>query len=165
MSARKNLEPSDLVAIIDTREQLPLDLSPMQVQRGGLQTGDYSLQGLEDAIAIERKSLPDLVNCIGSDRDRFERELVRLRAYPCRAVVVESTWAELLAGQWRSKVTPAAAIGSVLAWVGDGIPFLFVGTHEEAGRAVARLLFVTARRHWRTLQTFQTSLRIAADVG
>ncbi len=161
MAGRKTIEPTDLVAICDSREQTPLDLSPMRVERAGLTTGDYSLRGLEDVIAIERKSLPDLVGCVGVERERFERELVRLRAYPCRAVVVEATWAELQAGEWRSKVTPASAIGSVLAWVSDGIPFLFVGNHEEAGRAVARLMFVAARREWRKLQALHGNLALA----
>jgi ERCC4-type nuclease len=113
--------------------------------------------GLEDLIAIERKSLPDLIGCIGVERERFERELKRMLAYPVRAVVVEATWADLHAGQWRSKVTPAAAMGSVLGWVAEGVPFLLVGDHAEAGRVVARMLFIAARRAWRQLQAFQVS--------
>jgi len=31
--------------------------------------------GLEDRVGIERKSLSDLLGCIGGSRDRFEREL------------------------------------------------------------------------------------------
>jgi hypothetical protein len=30
-----------------------------------------------------------------------------------------------------------------------GVPFLFVGNHETAGKAVAKLLFLAARRRWR----------------
>jgi len=157
---RRNIEVQDLTAICDSREQTPLDLAPMRTERAGLTTGDYSIRGLEDVIAIERKSLTDLVGCVGVERERFERELVRLRAYPCRAVVVEATWGELLAGGWRSKVTPASASGSVLAWISDGIPFLFVGNHEEAGRAVARLMFVAARREWRKLQALNGTLAL-----
>lgn len=163
MGVRKTIEPADLVAIIDTREQAPLDLSPMRVERGTLSTADYSLKGLEGIIAIERKSLQDLIGCVGVERERFERELARLRAYPCRAVVVEATWSELQAGGWRSKVTPASAVGSVLAWISEGIPFLFVGNHVEAGRAVARLMFVAARREWRKLQALQGVIAPPAD--
>lgn len=156
--ARKTLEPTDVTAIIDTREQRPLDLSPMRVERRGLDTGDYSILGLEHAVAIERKSLPDLIACVGIERERFERELKRLAAYPVRSVIVEASWAELAIGSWRSKVTPAAASGSVLAWIGEGISFLFVGSHEEAGRAVSRLLFLAARRRWRELEGFQRGI-------
>lgn len=163
MAARKTIEPHDLTALIDTREQLPLDLAPLKIDRVGLQTGDYSLLGLENEVAVERKSLDDLISCIGSGRERFERELVRLRSYPVRAVVVEATWAELSAGGWRSRVTPAAAVGSVLAWISEGIPFLFVGSHQEAGRVVARLLYLVGRRRWRELQAFQSGIRIAVS--
>ena len=47
----------NLTAIVDLREQLPLDLSPLRTIRGTLATGDYSVQGLENIVAIERKSL------------------------------------------------------------------------------------------------------------
>ena len=165
MTARKTLQPEDLVAICDAREKRPLDLSPLRVVRGTLTTSDYSIVGLENHVAIERKSLPDLIGCIGAERERFERELKRMQAYPVRAVVVEATWAELLAGGWRSKVTPQAATGSVLAWIGDGIPFLFVGSHHEAGRAVSRLLFSAARRRFRELQAFQEGLKVAVSAS
>ena len=51
------IRPENLTAIVDSREQLPLDLSPLRTIRGTLATGDYSVQGLENIVAIERKSL------------------------------------------------------------------------------------------------------------
>ena len=143
------LRPDQVVAIQDSREQTPLDLSPLRVEVAGLDTGDYSLKGLEHLVAVERKSLPDLLACIGGERERFEREIQRLLAYPVRCLIVESTWAEIEAGEWRSKVTPAAAIGSLLGWVAIGIPIIMCGDHERAGRYVSRLLFTAARRRWR----------------
>jgi ERCC4-type nuclease len=136
-------------AISDTREQCPVDLSPLRVEVGTLATGDYSVAGLEHVIAIERKSLPDLLGCIGQERERFDREIMRLLAYQVRALVVESTWPEIEAGQWRSKITPAAALGSLLGWGAMGLPIYMVGTHERAGRYIARLLVTAARRRWR----------------
>ena len=65
-------------AIIDSREQNPLSLrihpdeAPIRSEKGTLYTGDYSVKGLEDHIAIERKSLPDLMACIGKDWVRFK---------------------------------------------------------------------------------------------
>ena len=155
---RKTLEPSDVTAIIDTREQRPLDLAPLRSEAGTLPTGDYSVHGLENAVAIERKSLPDLIACVGVERERFDREAQRLLAYPTRAIVVEATWAELEAGGWRSRVTPGAAVGSVLGWMAMGLPILMAGTHEAAGRCVARLLFLAARRRWRELLSFGNSV-------
>ncbi len=144
-----DLAPEDLVAIIDSREQQPLDLVPLRSRIGTLATGDYSLRGLESVIAIERKSLADLLLCVGQERDRFHREVLRLLAYPVRALVVESTWPELERGGWRSKVKNTAALGTVLNWVGMGLPVLMAADHPRAGRYVSRLLFLAARRRWR----------------
>jgi ERCC4-type nuclease len=143
------LKPDQVTAVIDTREQRPLDLAPLRVEAGALTTGDYSVRGLETIIAVERKSLSDLLACIGQERERFDREVLRLLAYPCRAIVVEATWGDLEQGEWRSQVTPSAAVGSVLGWVAAGVPVIMAGDHARAGRYVGRLLFTAARRRWR----------------
>ena len=140
------LKPEQITAIVDTREQTPLDLAPLTVEVGTLPTGDYSVKGLVNVIAIERKSLTDLLGCIGQDRERFDREVMRLLAYPVRAIVIEATWQEVEAGQWRSKITPAAAVGSLLGWIAAGVPVVMTGDHTRAGRDVSRLLFTAARR-------------------
>jgi DNA excision repair protein ERCC-4 len=143
------LEPDDVIAIVDTREQMPLDLSPLKIESGTLPTGDYTVKGLESIIAIERKSLDDLLACVGQERERFDREVQRMLAYPVRAIVIESTWSDLERGQWRSKVTPAAALGSCLGWVASGVPVLMTTDHKRAGIFVSRLLYTAARRRWR----------------
>jgi ERCC4-type nuclease len=68
------LRPEQVTAIIDTREQLPLDLSPLGSTSGTLATGDYSVKGLEHVVAVERKSLADLLGCVGQHRERFDRK-------------------------------------------------------------------------------------------
>lgn len=143
------LRPDQVVAVVDTREQIPLDLAPLATITGTLATGDYSVLGLEHVVAIERKGLGDLLSCVGVERERFDREVQRLLGYPVRALVVESTWAELEGGEWRSQVTSAAAIGSLLGWIASGLPVVMAGGHERAGRYVSRLLFTAARRRWR----------------
>ena len=154
MKLPTELRPEHVTAVIDTREQHRLCLDPLQVITDTLPTGDYSLKGMEHVVAVERKSLPDLLGCVGQQRERFDREVRRLLAYPCRALVVESTWAEVEAGEWRSKVAPQAAIGSLLGWIEMGLPVVMCGDHERAGKYVARLLFTCARRRWRELRVF-----------
>lgn len=149
MSIPATLTPENVVAVVDSREQLPLDLAPLKVEVGTLVTGDYSLKGLESIVSIERKSLGDLLSCVGNQRERFDREVQRLLAFPTRCLVVESTWAEIEAGQWRSRVTPNAALGSLLGWVAAGLPVVMAGDHERAGRYVSRILYIAARRRWR----------------
>jgi ERCC4-type nuclease len=145
----KEIKASDIVVIQDTRERTPLDLTPLIVIQGTLSTGDYSVKGLEDIIAVERKSLADLVMCVGRERERFDREVLRLQAYPVKALVVEAHLADIEAGAYRSKVKPNAVLGSLLGWMASGLPVLFAGDHAAAGKLTARFLFIAARRRWR----------------
>lgn len=75
--------------IVDSREQCPLVFT-VSSETGTLETGDYSVIGLTHLITVERKSLANLLACAGRERDRFKRELQRLRAYRFRLLVVES---------------------------------------------------------------------------
>ena len=152
------LKPEQVVAVVDTREQSPWCLNPLQTVVDTLETGDYSVRGLEHVIRIERKSLPDFLGCVGQHRERFEREVKRLLAYSHRALIIEAGWFDLERGQWKSKATPAAAIGSLLGWISDGLPCILAGDRARADKYAARLLFTVARRHWRTLRTMSASV-------
>lgn len=92
--------------IIDSREQSPWLFTnfktdktskggprPLVVQTRveGLPSGDYSIDGFQQRVAIERKSLEDLYGTLGGGRDRFTRELERLSTYDRAAVVVEAS--------------------------------------------------------------------------
>lgn len=61
-----------------------------------LKTGDYSIDGLEDEITIERKSLGDAFNSFGQDRDRFVRELERMQQMQWSAVIIEGSRSSVL---------------------------------------------------------------------
>ncbi len=111
-----------------------------------------------NVIAVERKSLSDLLSCVGTERERFEREVQRLLAYPCRALVVESTWPELEAGEWRSQIKPTAVIGSLLGWIAMGLPVIMATDHRRAGRYVSRLLYIAARRRLREARALVASI-------
>jgi len=147
-----SLSPENVTALVDTREQTPLDLSPLRVQSHTLSTGDYALAACPDAIRIERKSLSDLLGCVGNDRERFDREVLRLLAFPVRVLLVEATWAEIELGQWRSKITPEQVIGSLLGWQAMGLGVHMVGDHSRAGKHAARLLYTVAKRRYRELR-------------
>jgi DNA excision repair protein ERCC-4 len=147
---RAEPKPEELVAVVDSREQQPADMSPLRAIRGTLVTGDYSILGLENVVAVERKSLPDFLACCGRERERFEKEVQRLLGYPHRALVIETTWHELQAGNFaRTQITANVATASVLSWIAQGLPCLLCGDHEQAGKAIAKLLFLAARRRWR----------------
>ena len=124
--------------IIDTREQWPFPFAGntywgAETKVGSLSTGDYSLAGLTDKVAVERKSLDDLVQCLGRERERFERELVRAGGLDAFLVVVEAGWKSLAGGEYRSQLTPQAACQSVLAFMGRyRVPFFFAGSRAAA---------------------------------
>ena len=74
--------PKPVIAV-DTREQLPYLFQGFGhwvggVVRAALPTGDYSVQGMEALVAMERKSLPDLVLSLTASRARFLRGCERL---------------------------------------------------------------------------------------
>jgi ERCC4-type nuclease len=99
--------------LADTREQLPYQFEkyPVEISKAALPGGDYSLPGFENTIAIERKSLADLVSCLkGSDRARFERELSRGRSYELFAVVIEASAQDAMNGKYRSDMKPNAVM-------------------------------------------------------
>ena len=151
------LDPKNVIAIVDSREQNALNLEPLTTVTSTLPTGDYSVRGLEHVVAIERKSLDDLVGCVGRDRERFDREVQRLLAYPVRILVVESSWEaieshEPINPQWRGKVTREAVLGSLMGWQAKGLSVHMAGDHERAGRHVARMLFTVARRRYAELR-------------
>lgn len=142
--------------IVDSREQVPFAFSGpryegVTVEVGTLTVGDYSLAGLTDKVAVERKSLPDLVACLGRERERFERELQRGAALDAFAVVVEASWADLAGGKYRSKLQPHAACQSVLAFAGRyRLPFPFAGSRaaEYVAWVFLRQYLEGARRRW-----------------
>lgn len=107
------LEKSDLTIIQDSREQMPLSFPCAKIEINTLDTGDYSLKGWENQIAIERKSLPDLLHSLGQERERFFREIMRLKGFEYSALIIEAGLNELYSGQWRCQITPQSVIGSL----------------------------------------------------
>lgn len=131
--------------IIDTREQLPYRFQTPAV-KGTLPTGDYSISGLEDLIAIERKTLDDLISCLCDGRERFERELYRGKALDYFAVIIESSFTDIVSGDYRSKMTPKSAIQSILVFsVRYRLPIFFVENRDYGARVTESLLLKYAR--------------------
>lgn len=130
--------------IRDTREQAPFTFGgyDCEVQAGTLTTGDYSLAGLADRCAVERKSLDDLLGCLtGEGRERFQRELARAAGLECFAVVVEASMPDMAEGRYRSRMKPHAAMQSVLAFqVRYKCPFIWAGNRPRAEYATYHYL-------------------------
>ena len=125
---------------IDSREQLPYGFeNPSEI--GTLTIGDYSILGLEDSISIERKELNDLIGCLTTGRERFERELYKARVLDYFALVVEASLSDLANGNYRSQMGPKSAIQSLLAFsIRYRLPIFFTENREYGQRVTESLL-------------------------
>ena len=118
--------------VIDTREKEPWDLGSDSIRKC-LEAGDYSVEGLEQQVAIERKTLDDLVNTVIHNRERFLAELRKLSLYRHTCVVVEANLEDVLRRLYHSKAHPHSVFGSVLSIIVDyGIPVFFCSNRQVA---------------------------------
>jgi DNA excision repair protein ERCC-4 len=121
--------------ITDTREQRPLIFTHLTTERGTLQSGDYSIKGLEHEFAIERKSIPDLLGSLTGERDRFERELHRLRGFSFARVLIVGEPHELHRVAANSKAIFSSITSLEVRWQ---VPFIWEPSPDLAARLVER---------------------------
>jgi ERCC4-type nuclease len=128
------------IIVIDSREQAPLTFSRFTTVAGTLQTGDYSILGLESMFAVERKSLPDLVACCcAGNREQFERELHRLRGFRFKRLLIVGGEQDILAERYRSNIRPQSVIATLGAFeVRYDLPVVFKPTPEAAAAQIER---------------------------
>jgi DNA excision repair protein ERCC-4 len=137
------------VIVVDTREQVPWEFSSrVATVRRALPAGDYSLDGYEQRITVERKSLADYIRSVIQQRERFGRELRTLAGYDFAAVVVEAAWPDVVGGRYAGGVKPASVVGATVSIMVDiGVPVLFAGDRPGARRMTEELLLRWLRRH------------------
>ena len=120
--------------VVDTREQLPLfeNWYGINVVKKGLKFGDYSIEGFENQIAVERKTLVDFVNCCGKERSRFIKEIQRFEDAGCefRAIVIEANFNDILFGHWLSQIK-VASVMSVINHLEIDYNFHFFYDHQR----------------------------------
>lgn len=88
------------VVLVDTREQAPMRLARFNnwiadEKVATLATGDYSIEGMEALVCLERKSLNDLVVTMIHSRERFLRQCERMMAFKHRAIIVEASYEDI----------------------------------------------------------------------
>jgi len=92
------------VVLVDTREKKPFPLyanHPNWIggeRREALKTGDYTLEGMESLLCLERKSLADIVACTVTYRRRFIASCSRLARFTWKAIIVEVTFEDIKGG-------------------------------------------------------------------
>ena len=156
------LTPCPFVIAVDSNESLPWTFRGLTDPRGRpylirlvtkplwtLGLADYGIEGHEEHVAIERKSVEDCLNTIAQRRDKFEDELYRLHTRcDYAAVVVEGSLAmvkreaQKRIDQWGKGITPESVEGTVRAWR-QRYPvcqWYFMGTRWEAEQKAFEIL-------------------------
>jgi len=86
--------------IKDTREQTGYHFSKFNLCDGmverKLDTGDYSIEGLEDKVCVERKSsVAELAINLGQKKHAFLAEIERMKSFEHKYIVLEFSMGEL----------------------------------------------------------------------
>jgi ERCC4-type nuclease len=133
--------------IVDSREQTPFVFEDYDVKK--LDAGDYSVEGYEDEVAVERKGVNDAINSVFAGRERFEKEWLRAKSLKRFFVVIEgiqdSIQDEIIEhcqgdGSYVARNTKSV-INTYLHWcVKYNIPVFFCHGREEAKRTTYELL-------------------------
>jgi ERCC4-type nuclease len=106
-----------------------------------LDTGDYSLEGYEDLVMIERKTIPDLWGSLGQWRTRFMKEMDRALEFPVRYLIIEGTLSDINKGFRYSKLSSEYILASLISLeVKYGIHVVFTNKRKDIARAYVRKL-------------------------
>jgi ERCC4-type nuclease len=128
--------------LIDTREKEPFALHAnhpnwiLGERRETLKTGDYTVEGMERLLCLERKSLADLVACTVTYRRRFLASCARLARFRWKAILIEATLEDIKGGfesfDIPSEVHPNAVCGTLDAIEAKfGIPVIYSSTIQN----------------------------------
>ncbi len=132
--------------------------------RKRLKVGDYTILGMEDEVAVERKTVPDLVNSIIQDRKDFIMKCERLSTFRKRCLVIEGTLKEIKTPYEDSQAHPNAVLRSLIAaqerW---DIPVHFLDEFLLAEEFVASMLSKYHAYRWLELNGFERCL-IEGDI-
>ena len=117
-----------------------------------IDTGDYSAQlgdlSMEREIVVERKrNLDGICGNFTAERERFEREFMRAKAYGTKVVLIieNASWSDIFLGNYRSKTSPKSLLGSLLSWmVRFNITVTFCKS-EETARIIYGIFFYAAK--------------------
>lgn len=128
------------IILIDQREQTPLRFLHLESRSATLQSGDYSLLGAQELFSVERKTVPDFVGCcVGENRERFSRELHRLRGFHFKRLLIVGTEAEIREGKYRSNIKPQSVLGTLSAFeIRFDVPVVWCATPEIAAAQIER---------------------------
>ena len=148
----------DLRIIIDTREQVNdhvtayLDSKKIAYHTRKLDVGDYSCelngQTFERSFAVERKAnLDELCGNMTADRDRFEREFIRAKAFGTKVylLIENASWDDVYLHNYRSKLSEKSLLATLLAWQTRFNVTVIFCDRKNAPKLIHGILYYAAR--------------------
>ena len=133
-----------MIILYDTREQAPYLFQrypDVTAQAATLTTTDYTLQGLQDKIGLERKSLSDLTGTLTTGRERFQRECERGRGLEYFGLIIEASMEDVRNHNYRSQMTPQSLLQTLAAYsIRYGLHVHWCGSREGGEYMVYSLL-------------------------
>ena len=117
-----------------------------------LDTGDYSIEGLEDKVCIERKGrISELAINLGKDKHRFMHEIERMKDFEFRFLVLEFSLEDVMnfpegsdipEENWKSlKITNKYMLKMLIEFqMYDDIHVIFCGNKKNAKLVVNSIL-------------------------
>lgn len=121
---------SPFVVLVDSAEQLPYTWPNLRadVDEGGgliyvhrrtenIKPGDYSIDGYQKMVKVERKTKSDLFGTLTAGRRRFVKEMQAFREYDIAWIVIEAEPHELFLGSpWAPNAKPRSIIRTWMSW-------------------------------------------------
>ncbi len=140
--------PKGFKIVIDSNEQQPYKFGKIPTIRKLLDTGDYSIEGMESSIVIERKSQSDFYGSIvGDGRERLYNLMDRASGAGFKAYVIECEESVLMTPELTfSGINPHSVYATIASWeVKFGFHFYY-GDRRACAVKVANWLIVHYNR-------------------
>ena len=125
--------------ITDSRERTPYKFKNSVTRK--LDTGDYSIEGYEYQVCVERKTKIDAYQTIGKGRVRFIKELQRMAELEYSAIVIECSLSSFLVPPSFSKMNPKSCIMTLISWsIKYGVHVYFADNREMGMKLTKSIL-------------------------
>jgi ERCC4-type nuclease len=161
------------VVLVDSREQLPFDFSryPNWIageKRTALRVGDYTVEGMEDILLLERKSLSDLITTLMQNRARFFAGCEKMTQYRWRAILVEASYEDIKTvydDELCTRAHPNAVSGTLDALEAKyGIPVIYTSRHRPLAEEKAASWLSKHFTYWHLEQAGLGRVLIEGDL-
>jgi ERCC4-type nuclease len=128
------------IVLVDTREKYPFNFSrfPNWIaasKKQALKAGDYSVEGMESLLILERKTLTDLITTVIQERTRFFKQCEKMSRYRWKALLIEASYEDIKTpydeDEYNTLAHPNAVSGTLDALEARfGIPVIYTSLYR-----------------------------------